>query len=304
MEKVILTGASGFVGSHCLQALTENGFEVHAVSSSNIYNNFPRQVEWHLADLHDLEQILRLMEAVKPAYLLHLAWDVTPGVYWHSLDNLRWVKAGVSLLQAFINSGGKRIVMAGSCAEYDWQYGYFIENISPLKPNTLYGVCKNALQEILHAAAGETGICAAWGRLFSLYGPGENKKRLLPEVICSVIRGKRVAVTHGRQIRDYLYIKDAAAALVKLLQSNTIGAVNIASGQPIMLNGLIKKAAEIVGRDDLVDYGAMESAKDEPPFIVASTYRLNEEIGWRPQYDLDKGLRETIAWWEEKLAVK
>jgi nucleoside-diphosphate-sugar epimerase len=300
MKKVMLTGARGFIGAHCLDALVDRGFAVHAVSSKGSYNGYPQQVEWHHADLHNAEHILRLMAEVRPEYLLHLAWDVTHGVYWSSLDNLRWVKAGVSLLQAFIAAGGRRSLMAGSCAEYDWSYGYCTEGLTPLKPATLYGTCKDALHKVVTAASHEADISSAWGRLFYLYGPGEHEGRLVPAVIKALLEGEEALCTQGDQIRDYLYVKDAAGALIALLESEVEGPVNIAAGRPIVLRDLIEETASQVGRPDLIRLGAMAAGKDDPPLLLANTRRLNEEVGWLPGYSLQQGLKETVSWWRKR----
>lgn len=300
MKKVLLTGARGFIGKHCLEELLAKDFEIHAVSSRGRYNDYPEHVEWHHADLHNAEHVLRLLATVRPQYLLHLAWDVTHGEYWHSLENLRWVKASLGLLQAFITSGGKRILTAGSCAEYDWNYGYCTEELTPVKPVTIYGVCKNALQSMIAAAGKEASLSTAWGRLFFLYGPGEHEKRLVPVVVNSLLKGKEVPCTSGEQIRDYLYIKDAASAMVTLLESDVSGPVNIASGDPVRLKDLIKAAAELIGRPDLVKLGSLAAAEGDPPLLLANTMRLKDEVGWQPKYNLQEGLQETVAWWKEK----
>ncbi len=298
MKTVLLTGARGFIGAHCLEALLARGFNVHAVSSRGHRNNFKEQVEWQHADLHNVEHVLRLMADTRPEYLLHLAWDVTHGVYWRSLENLRWVRSSLGLLQAFIESGGRRAVMVGSCAEYDWSYGYCTESLTPLIPATLYGTCKDALRAMVSAAGREAGISTAWGRLFFLYGPGEHEGRLIPAVMSSLLKGEEVLCTHGEQFRDYLYVKDAAAGLVALLESEVEGPVNIASGKPVVLKELIGLAAEAAGRPEKVRLGALAAAADDPPLLVANTGRLNEEVGFEPKYDLRTGLRETYQWWK------
>ncbi|MDZ4131743.1 MAG: NAD(P)-dependent oxidoreductase [Dethiobacteria bacterium] len=300
MKKVMLTGARGFIGAHCLCALVDKGFEVHAVSSKGSYNGYTQQITWHHADLHNSEHILRLMAEVRPEYLLHLAWDVTHGVYWSSLENLRWVRAGLSLLQAFIDAGGRRSLMVGSCAEYDWNYGYCTEGLTPLKPTTLYGTCKDALHKVTAAASREAGISSAWGRFFYLYGPGEHEGRLVPAVIKALLKGEEAHCTQGDQIRDYLYVKDAAGALTALLESEVEGPVNIAAGRPIVLRELIEATASQVGRPDLVRLGALTAGKDDPPLLLANTRRLNEEVGWLPQYRLQQGLQETVSWWRSR----
>jgi len=301
MKKVLITGASGFIGRHCLGPLVERGFEVHAVSSREQSNYSRERVHWHTADLHNAEHVLRLMAEVRPNHLLHLAWDVTPGFYWSSMENLRWVRTSLGLLQAFIDTGGERVVMAGSCAEYDWEYGFCKETLTPLHPGTLYGVCKNALHSMACAAAEGAQISCAWGRLFFLFGPGENPDRLIPSVLASLLRGEEVLCTHGEQVRDYIYVKDAADAFCALLDSDISGPVNIASGRPILLKDLIYKAAKAAGRPKLVRLSALTAAADDPPLLLAETRRLKDVIGWRENWSLEEGLEETLDWWKKKL---
>ncbi len=301
MKKVLITGASGFIGRHCLEPLVKRGFSVHAVSSQEQNNYSREQVQWHHADLHNAEHVLRLMAEVKPGYLLHLAWDVTPGFYWSSMENLRWVRTSLGLLQAFIDSGGSRVVMAGSCAEYDWEYGYCKETLTPLNPGTMYGVCKNALHRMVEAASTGAQISSSWGRLFFLFGPGEHPDRLIPSVVTSLLKGEEVLCTHGEQVRDYIYVRDAADAFCALLDSEIRGPVNIASGRPVILKDLIGRAAEMAGRPELIRLGALSTASDDPPLLLAETRRLKDVVGWSENWSLEQSLAETFKWWEEKL---
>ncbi len=150
MKRVLLTGATGFIGRHCLPLLLARDYEVHVVSSKppseNIYD-----ITWHQADLLNLEQVANLMAGVQPTHLLHFAWFTMPGKYWNSLENFHWVQASLNLLQAHLQHGGYRVVMAGTCAEYDWRYGYCSELVTPLSPATAYGICKHSLQLMLDA---------------------------------------------------------------------------------------------------------------------------------------------------------
>lgn len=302
MKRVLLTGATGFIGSHCVRPLGEKGYEIHAVSSKAPPTAGASEVHWHKADLLDSPQILRLMKAVEPTHLLHLAWYVVPGKCWNSEENLRWVQASLILLQAFSQCGGNRVVVAGTCAEYDWRYCYCSEKVTPLAPTTLYGTSKHALQVIVDAFAKESGLSSAWGRIFFLYGPGEHPVRLVSSVIRSLLLGKPARCSHGNQLRDYLCVMDVADAFVALLESDIHGPVNIASGCPVSLKEIVHKIAERLSRKDLVRLGALPPALDEPGLLVADVSRLSNELGWRPIYDLDHGLEETISWWKTHLA--
>ena len=305
MKRVLVTGASGFIGRHCLPALIRRGFEVHGVSRDGKDDD---SVYWHRTDLLDRQQVLELVSRVRPTHLLHLAWYAVPGSYLTSDQNLRWVQASLDLLQAFASVGGRRVVCAGSCAEYEWRgTAPLSETETPLKPGTLYGSCKHVLRMLVEAYAKPAGISAAWGRIFFLYGPNEYESRLVASVIRALLRGEIARCTHGDQVRDFLYVGDVADALVALLDSEIEGAINIGSGIPISLRNLIYEIGEQLGRQDLIRLNALPAAPDEPPVLVAEIKRLTEELGWHPRHDLQQGVAETIEWWrrnDEVLARK
>lgn len=302
MKRVLLTGATGFIGRHTIQFMIESGYEVHAVSHV-VRPSFKQEPNlfWHQCDLLNTEQQRSLLTEVKPTHLLHFAWYTTPGKYWTSLENLRWVQASLDLLMNFINQDGKRAVLAGTCAEYDWSYGYCSEKITPTKPSTLYGTCKHSLQKMLRHLCRQTELSSAWGRIFFVYGPHEHPSRLVPTVVKSLLKGEIARCSHGEQIRDFLFVKDVASAFVALLESPIEGPVNIASGQPIALKSIVEFISQRLGHPELVEFGAVPVSADEPPLLVADITRLTQEVGWKPKYTLEDGLLVTIDWWDKYL---
>lgn len=304
MKKVLLTGASGFIGRHTIPFLLRNGYEVYAVYSTKRPNFIEdRNLFWLQCDLLDLEKCKQLLSEIKPTHLLHFAWYTVPGKYWTSLENIRWVQASLELAINFYKSGGKRAVFAGTCAEYDWNYGYCSEDITPLKPSTLYGACKNSLQQILTQFSKQVGLSYAWGRIFFLYGPYEAKTRLIPSVIISLLQDRQAQCTHGEQIRDFLHVEDVASAFVSLLESNVEGPVNIASGQPIALKTICYTIADLLGKRHLIRLGVLPVPENEAPFLVADVQKLNQQVGWKSRITLEEGLKSTIEWWKQNLKL-
>lgn len=303
MKRVLITGATGFIGHPCLKHLIGRDFEVHALTSSREKVPAPlasEGIEWHHADLLDSARVQEVISKALPTHLLHLAWYVAPGMY-PSEENLKWVQASLNLLTTFKELGGKRVVMAGSGFEYDWRYGYCSEFVTPTVPNTFYGSCKHALHLLLQSYTNVARLSSAWGRIFWLYGPRESPTRLVPSVICSLLQSQPAKCSHGEQIRDFLHVDDVARALVVLLDSDVKGPVNIASGRPVAVKQVILKIAEIVGNPELVQLGAIPVQSHEAPFVVADTGRLQRELDWVPKYDLERGLADTINWWKTEL---
>jgi nucleoside-diphosphate-sugar epimerase len=244
------------------------------------------------------------MATVQPTHLLHLAWVTTPGVYWTSPENRRWMTASQKLLEAFAAFRGKRVVLTGSCAEYDWTaVGQCHEYRTPTTAATLYGQCKNALHESATAFARNRGLSLAWARLFFLYGPREHPARLVPSVARALLAGEPAECSAGTQSRDFLHVDDAADALVTLLLSQVTGPVNVASGEAVSIREVVEAIAAEVGRPDLPRFGARPTAPDEPSQLFADVSQLRREVGWVPRIDLKKGLADTVTWWRGRDAA-
>ena len=297
-RRVLLTGAGGFIGRASIGPLVSRGFEVHAVARAAVANADPRAV-WHQCDLLDAGVSARLVDAVRPTHVLHLAWYAVPGKYWTAPENVDWVEASAALARAFERAGGRRFVGAGSCAEYEPAGGDCDEATTPLAPATLYGTCKHAVHRVVSAVAADR-FSFAWGRIFFLYGPHEDPSRLVPGVIRALLERREALCTAGTQVRDFMHVDDVADAFAALLDSEVDGAVNIASGRPVTIADVVTSIARQMGADQLVRLGARPMPEGELPSITASIARLRDELQWSPARDLDRGLAQTIEWWSER----
>lgn len=298
MRRVLVTGATGFIGRHTLRPLIDAGYEVHGNGCGSEGEAVPG-VSWHRTDLRDSHAVRELLAALRPTHLLHFAWYAVPGKYPTSLENLRWCQATLELAQLFVEHGGQRAVFAGTCFEYDSRYGFCNEDLTPANPSTLYGVCKKSTMEVLLAFARQAGLSAAWGRIFYLYGPHEAERRLVPAVVRSLLEGSIARCSHGRQVRDFMHVRDVASAFVATLASELEGRVNIASGIPISIRDLVARIATLLGATDQVEFGAITAPADDPPLLVADTRKLNFILNWRQQLSLNDGLAQTIEWWRD-----
>lgn len=300
MKRVLVTGASGFIGSHCLLLLTPLAEELHAV-----YYHPPAQTNAsvipHHVDLMDARQVEHLIATVQPTHLMHLAWDTTPGDAITSTRNIQWLQASLNLIESFQRHGGQRVFVAGTCLEYEAGNSPLSAICTPAKPKTMYGACKLALQQVLAGLSHHHGLGWTWGRIFYVYGPGEHPERLVPNVITSLLADQPARCTHGEQVRDYLHVADVAQACVTLLNSDVEGVFNIASGQPIRLKDMVDTIARKLGKEHLIELGALPARTDEPPFLVADISHTFEQLNWRPEYTLETGLENTIAWWQTQL---
>lgn len=299
MTRVLLTGATGFLGGPVLRALAAAGREVHAVTSRSL-DAVPTgravagDVTWHRADLLQPGESGRLVALVKPEALVHLAWYATPPDYWTSPLNVRWVEATLELARVFIERGGRRFVGAGTCAEYDWTGGLCDEASTPVAPRSLYGTAKAAAGSVVRTLAAQSGVESAWARLFFLLGPGDHPSRLVPSLVRALAEGREARCTSGRLVRDFLHVEDAASALAALLGSRVTGAVNIGSGEPAAIETVARAVADHLGRAGLL---RVDPGSGEDPVVVAGIGRLRDEVGWRPARTLHEAVNDTVDWW-------
>lgn len=285
--RVLVTGGNGFVGRHTLRPLADAGFEVHGLAHAAIPRGEPG-VLWHQGDLLAPGFAEAIIRRVRPTHLLHLAWETTHGEYWSSPANQQWVGATASLAHAFVESGGRRMVGVGTCAEYDWSAAVCDEEQTPLRPSTPYGAAKAAAGTSLLACPG-----AAWARLFFVYGPGEDPRRLMSSVLSALRRGQVARCTSGQQRRDFVHVLDCATALTRLVQGDEVGAFNVATGTAVAVRDVVLAIARGLGAEERVAFGAVPDRAGEPPLIVASVARLRA-LGWTAAYDMRAGVEDMI----------
>lgn len=294
MKRVLLTGANGFIGRYCTEALLNAGFEVYA-ACYGACAAMPEQAHCFELDLRDAESVSKCMQELSPSHLLHLAWYVEPATYVHADENIDWLNYSLLLLKAFYASGGERFITVGTCFEYDLSFGTLNENATPLDSDSLYAAAKTSLFRLCSAYCARHSVSYAHARPFYLFGVGESEKRIVPYVMRNLLDGKPVKVSHGEQVRDYLYAADVGAALAAITASEAEGAINIGAGSGIKLKELFAMIGRITGREDLIQLGAVPARVDEPPVIVADNSRLINETGWVQKYSLETGLKAMLT---------
>lgn len=293
-KKVLITGGTGFIGKNVVNELLKRGYEVHSL----VYPPFAEeekglfQYEMNLMDTNTVSEFLQKNSFEN---LIHLAWYVGPKCHVHNC-NIDWVVATLNLIKYFKESGGKKFVGAGTISEYEYKYGYFLEDETPTNPGTLYGNGKNVVYNLAKVYCKFNNIDFKWPRIFNVYGPNEKLQRLMPSVINSCLKGEDVKVSDCLKFQDYLHVEDTARGIVDVFESDIQGAVNICSGKPVQLKYIVNKIAELTEFKGNILWGAIPAAFGDE-VVVGNNEKL-KSIGWEPKYSLDEGLKSTIEWWK------
>ena len=294
-KKVLISGGTGFIGRTVVAELIKRGYEVHSLVFPPFAPEQKGLVQYEM-NLMDSNAVDKFLSEHHFENLIHLAWYVGKGC--HIADqNIDWTISTLNLLTSFQKYGGKTFVGAGTISEYEYKFGYLLEDETPTSPETLYGESKNSVYKIAKTFCKQHDMNFKWPRIFNLYGPNEKPQRLMPSVINSCLKGEDVKVSDCLKFQDYLHVEDTARGIVEVFESDIQGAVNICSGKPVQLRYSVNKIAEVTNFKGNILWGAIPAAFGDE-VVVGNNDKL-KSIGWRPKYTLDEGLQQTINWWKE-----
>lgn len=297
-HRLLLTGATGFVGRHVLTALP-NDIELHCVSRST---NHTENAIWHQTDLRDSQAIADLIREIKPTHLAHLAWNTEHGKFWHAQDNIAWRDAGMAMASAFVECGGDRLIMAGTGAEYPNDAVSPINEFTNVQaPATLYGQAKYDLFLAVSDIAAEHNVEFSWPRIFNAYGEDEPVGRLVPSIINAILRGQPAKCSSGIQQRDFVDARDLGRAIAQLIFSDVEGPINLGSGQDTTIGEIAQIIGDLMDRPDLIALGALPDREGEPRIQVPSLKRMRDDLKYKPKINHKCGLQDAIDWWRANL---
>jgi nucleoside-diphosphate-sugar epimerase len=295
--RVVVTGAGGFIGSRVVGRLLAQGHEVIALVRGR--DAMRRLAGWadrlviHEVDLNEVALARKIVQGVRPDGVVHLAWYARPEDYLVSPRNLASLAMTTALVESALSAGCNKLVMGGTCVEYAAQ-GRSLAEDDLADPSTLYASCKHAAWLVSRALVAGSPCELSWARIFHLHGPGEDGRRLIPWVASQLRSGVAVELTGGAQVRDHLHVDDVAAGLVALLRPGVSGIYNVCSGQPVTLRHVLEMVGDLLGRGDLLRFGARPYRPGEVMFLAGDARRLRA-TGWAPHYGLRDGLRDALG---------
>jgi nucleoside-diphosphate-sugar epimerase len=263
--KVAVTGARGFVGRHVVGELARRGAEVIATERPGIVRERPAfaNVRWIALDIARPQQD-PYAALGNPDVLLHLAWDGLPNYRApHHLESE--LPRQFMFLSKLVRAGLPALVAVGTCLEYGEQSGPLAANLET-RPTTPYGLAKDALRKQLQRLQSDHPYKLTWARLFYMFGDDQPATSLFPMLKAAVAAGhKQFPMSGGEQLRDYLPVSEVARQLADLaMAAGDPGPVNVCSGQPISVRGLVESWIEQNGWNIEPGYGALPYPDYEP----------------------------------------
>ncbi len=297
-QRVVITGASGFIGMHLMERLNALGADLTAIVTADRVNSrlqapaFPFQ----RIVLQDVARIGDAIREVAPRYVIHL------NAYISLERSLRAVEQAIeanltstiSLLTACTEVNAERVILMGSCEEYGQKFCPFDPALAP-DPNSPYGASKAAATAYARMFYGSFQLPTVVLRPSVVYGPGQSPRMLISMVMKALAENRPVDVTAGRQTRDFIYIDDTVDAILTALTAPGLaGDVwNVGSGEVVTVRECLELIERITGRPGLIRYGARPYAESERFHYEPMVEGTFQAFGWKPFVMLEEGLRRT-----------
>jgi UDP-glucose 4-epimerase len=303
MKRVVITGATGFVGANLARRALCDGHQVHLLVRPEHpawrIAGIRDEVTVHAVALEDREAVAKAIRAIRPEWAFHLA---AHGAYSWQSDVPRIVQTNVmgtiNLVDACVEAGVETVVNTGSSSEYGYK-DHAPAETEALEPNSAYAVTKAAATMFCRFTAGSRGVRIPTLRLYSVFGPYEEPNRLVPALIVRGLEGRLPRLANPDIARDYVYVDDVTDAYMLVAGAPLLepGAVyNVGTGVQTTLRDIVDASRRLLGVSTEPSWGSFPDRKWDTTIWRADVTRIGKELGWTPRHDMEGGLRETIAW--------
>ena len=297
MQKVLVTGGAGFIGSHVVDLLIDKGYRVIIID--NLSNgktiNLNPKAKFYKADI--TKDISKIIAKEKPKICIHLAAQISVinSMKDPVFDAKTNILGSINLLKSCAKAGVKKFVYISSAAKFGEPKKIKVKEEYPCNPTSPYGISKHAVEHYLPVFHMDYTIITP----ANVYGPRQDPKGeagVISIFIDTLTKGKSCKIFgNGKQTRDFVYVKDLAKAVITSLRKTTSKTYNIGSGKATSVNSLYNQLQSLIGKG---------SKKYEPPrkgevkHFVFDISKARKELKWKPETSLKKGLRETITWFK------
>jgi nucleoside-diphosphate-sugar epimerase len=302
-RSALVTGASGFIGGHLVDRLLAEGAAVTLLvrPDTSLSERWRDRVRTVSCDDWSEPALRRALPSPNCETVFHLAaYGVRPS--HRDVETMLRINAELpATLVRLCRQWGARLVISGTFSEYMRPASNEpLTELSPLEPYKLYGSSKAAGGLIASAIARDAGVGLRILRLFKVYGAGEAPHRLLPDLVTGLNQKKRVAISSGTQILDFVYIDDVIEALLRadghIRDHGDVASWNVSTGRGHSVRHFAQVVARAMNADgNLLGFGEIAMRKDDEPWLVGDPRLMQVELGWHPQIDLETGVKAAVA---------
>jgi len=307
MTKILVTGASGFIGSNLVPRLIKENHEVYCLLRyvSNRVPNLPPEANPVFCDLRDSLDLKKIVKDTNPEIIVHLA-SCSSVAYSHlhtqEVFDINLIGTINMALAAKELSGLEKFIFAGTSEEYGNQEVFPIKEDAPLKPNQPYAISKVAADGYLNYLYTAFGFPAIIARPFNTYGRTDNFNFVTERIITQMLGDRGVTLGNPNPIRDLLYIDDHVNGYVQLIKHPNIleklgkeRAINFCTGKGVTIKVLAEKIAEIIGYDsEKINWKYSYSRPTEIDVLEGDNKKAKTLLGWESKIGLDKGLELAV----------
>jgi UDP-glucose 4-epimerase len=311
MKRVAITGAAGFVDANLTRRLLHDGHEVHLLVRPDHamwrIDDIRGDVRMHTADLGDRPRVEDAIRQIKPDWVFHLA---THGAYSWQTDLSEIVRTNIlgttNVAEAAANAGAEVLVNTGSSSEYGYK-DHAPSESELLEPNSYYAITKATATMFCRFTAQKRGIRMPTLRLYSVYGPYEEPRRLVPTLVVKALQSQLPPLAKPDTARDYVHVADVVDAYLLAATTDIVdpGAVfNVGTGIQTTLQDIVDLTRTMLGVTETPTWGSLPDRTWDTSIWRADPTRIRTELGWIPRYDVRAGLAETIAWFQANSALR
>lgn len=304
-KRVLVIGATGFVGTNLARRLLRDGHEVHLLVRPNYQawriKEIQEHVHLHEVRLEDIDQTSNLITAIRPEWIFHLA---AYGAYSSQMDLQQMIQTNIvctaNLVQACLKSGFEVFVNTGSSSEYGFK-DFPPPETARLDPNSPYAITKAAATNLCQYTAQQTRMRIPTLRLYSVFGPYEEPTRLLPTVIRKGRTGELPPLVNPEVARDFIYVDDVCDAYLICAATTTTeyGSIyNVGTGIQTSVRDVVEIARRVFGIEQLPDWGSMPDRAWDTSTWISNPQKIMEELGWRPRFTFETGFKRMVEWFE------
>lgn len=304
MKRILITGATGFVGANLARLALKVGHRVHLLVRKEHrpwrIDEIRNDVGLHISDMFDREVLAGIFRSVKPDWIFHLA---AHGAYSYQRDTEAIFKTNlqgtINLFEAARTVGFEAFVNTGSSSEYGLKDHAPAED-EPLEPNSHYAVSKAAATMFCRYRARLEELYVPTLRLYSVYGPFEEPTRLMPALIVNGLSGDIPPLVSPKTGRDFIYVEDVCNIYLKVAEHTPEGdfgpVYNVGTGIQSTIGDAVDIVRSILDIKEEPDWGSMDQRDWDTNVWVSNPDKIKRELHWKPRYDLRQGMSEFIEW--------